>query len=716
MDDRSAEAFALQDRSALARRHLLLRLRAINRALGRAVATQASAAARISRPDLNALCVTDEQVTALLDAVNAPDDESGDDAGQAGTPGEIEQAEQAEEDALRRASFDRLPFDLLVRTLALSPFEQDAVLICAAAEVDRRYERIFAYVLDDLERRRPSVELLCLLTAQSAEQRLARRHEAGRFGRLRRIGLLLPIGEAGSELRQELRIAPTLLEWLLTGEGDPAAFVDPAEIAVRGDDHPPGIAADVLAHLITAMCSGEVTVAGLFGPRGAGHDACARAVAAGVGRPLRRLAVDSEAALENGLAAAAALGAILWLDVDPLTEAGNERMSELVAARLAVRRMPLLLSGVHPWRPADLLASRAYVEIEIAPPDTAARIAMWAAALPEMSEPRRTDLALRFHMSGAEVAAVAGVARATARVRGNGTPLPIDGVVDEACVTVSRRRSDHFAAAVRPRRSPADLVLAPDLHRQVLEVARFFRALPRVSDTWRFGRMHGRGGLKVLFSGDSGTGKTLAAEVVATELALPLLKIDLARVVSKWVGETEKNLETAFREAEESHSILFFDEADALFGKRGEVSHGVDRYANLEVSYLLQRLEEHPGLVILASNLRDEIDEAFVRRFHVILHFPRPSVDERARIWRLALPPEAPLGADVNVAALARLDLTGAGIVGTARTAALLAADEGAAAILMRHFVHAARRQFAREARLLTGADLGPYATLLPGP
>jgi SpoVK/Ycf46/Vps4 family AAA+-type ATPase len=225
--------------------------------------------------------------------------------------------------------------------------------------------------------------------------------------------------------------------------------------------------------------------------------------------------------------------------------------------------------------------------------------------------------------------------------------------------------------------------------------------------------MNGKGGLKALFSGDSGTGKTLAAEVVAHELGLPLLKVDLARVVSKWVGETEKNLETAFREAEDSHSILFFDEADALFGKRGEVSHGTDRYANLEVSYLLQRLEDHAGLVILATNLREQIDEAFVRRFHVMLHFPRPGLDERRRIWRLALPATAPLGSDVDAEALAKLDLTGAGIVGTARTAALLAANEGADSIRMSHLVQAARRQFQREARLLTSTDLGRHAHLL---
>jgi hypothetical protein len=302
------------DLRTLARRHLLLRLRATNRALARAVARQAGAQARITRPDLNALCVTDEQVLALLEDVHAQD------SAEPTVLREPEPDEIGEEAELRRQSFDGLPLDVLARTFALSAFEQDALLLCAAVEVDRRYERIFAYVLDDLDRRQPSVELLCTVMARDADERLAYRAEIGRFGRLRRTGLLLPVGDARSELRQELRLAPALLEWLLTAAGDPAAFVDPADVAVStSDGAPEGVDTALLAHLVSAMCTGDVSVAGLFGPRGAGHDACARAIAAGVGRPLRRLAADSAAALDEGLDVAAALGAIVWLDVDPLT-------------------------------------------------------------------------------------------------------------------------------------------------------------------------------------------------------------------------------------------------------------------------------------------------------------------------------------------------------------------------------------------------------------
>jgi hypothetical protein len=704
-------AAAPADRAALAREHLLLKLQVINRALTQLVERQAVAAARLSRPDVTALCVTDEQVSLLLEDVAELGTADG------GEPEERATAEEMErEDELRRQAGAGLPLDLLVAELGLSPFEERAILLCVAPEVDRRYERIFAYILDDLNRRQPSVELICAVGAPDAATALARRSQAGRFGRLRRAGLLLPAGDPVNEARQELRAAPALLDWLLAGAGDPASFVDPAEVPLQAAEPlAPGIDERLLSRIARELSDGRVTVAGVFGPRGAGQESCVRALAARTGRPLRRLSVESATSLEDGLATGAALGAIVWLDADPLTEPGNERLRQAVAARLVPRRAPLVLSGVHPWRPAELLAARTYAEIELALPDSDARRTMWAAALPEASEPRRADLAARFRMSETEISAVARVARASARIRGNGFPLPLDELLDDACATVARKRSDHFAVLVNPERGPDDLILPAELHRQVIEIARFFRALSYVSEAWRFGRMMGgRGGLKALFSGDPGTGKTLAAEVVAKELGLPLLKIDLARVVSKWVGETEKNLETAFREAEESHSILFFDEADALFGKRGQVSHGTDRYANLEVSYLLQRLEDHGGLVILATNLKDQIDDAFLRRFHVTLHFPRPQLEERRRIWRIAVPPAAPLAADVDLDALAKLELTGAGIVATARTAALLAADEGAGAIGMRHLVQAARRQFHREARLLTSTDLGTYAHLLP--
>jgi SpoVK/Ycf46/Vps4 family AAA+-type ATPase len=188
------------------------------------------------------------------------------------------------------------------------------------------------------------------------------------------------------------------------------------------------------------------------------------------------------------------------------------------------------------------------------------------------------------------------------------------------------------------------------------------------------------------------------------------MKVDLSQLVSKWVGETEKNLECAFREAEDSHAVLFFDEADTLCGKRGEIRNGSDRYANLEVGFLLQRLEQYGGLAVLATNLSDEMDQAFVRRFQVVLHFPRPREAERRRLWRIAFPASAPLDPAIDFETLVKLDMTGAGIAGAARMAALLAADESSDRILESHVREGIRRQYQQESRLLNEAELNPPA------
>jgi SpoVK/Ycf46/Vps4 family AAA+-type ATPase len=259
---------------------------------------------------------------------------------------------------------------------------------------------------------------------------------------------------------------------------------------------------------------------------------------------------------------------------------------------------------------------------------------------------------------------------------------------------------------VDPARELRELILPDELHRQIAEVGALYRHAATVDSSWGFGRLTGSSGaLKALFTGDPGTGKTMAAEVIAGHAGVALMKVDLSQVVSKWVGETEKNLEVVFDHAEQSQAALFFDEADALFGKRGEVRHGTDRYANLEVSYLLQRLETFSGgLVILASNVGGEIDPAFTRRFQLALNFPRPGPAERLKLWQLAFA-RAPLDPAVDLRGVARLDLTGGAIMTAARMAALLAAGEGAERIAPTHLDVATERQFRKEARLIDASQ-----------
>ena len=709
--------------SSLAIEHLLLRLRGLNRALQVAVARQQTAAERYARPGVAPLCITNEHVAALLTDVNALAADRK--AESVALPCAIDARELETQDELRARASKKgfaLPLEVLSKSLSLLPFEETAILACVAPELDRSYGRIYGYVLDDLNRQQPSVELICMLGAESPARQLALRRGLGRFGRLRRSGILQPIGQSAIEARQELRLAPVVLDFLLGAPCDPTGFFrDRAEVLIPTKFKlPPDVSSGVIERLAESIGEGQLSLIGVWGPRHCGKEEVLFAVANAARRPLRRLNLNtntSNAELSTGLweevQIASALDALVWIETDWLQDPEQEDTRRSLIDALASSRIPAFLTGTHPWRPVRLLESRGYTEFELPAPAFQFRKALWAETLPQVVEPQISSLASRFRMSPEEMRAAAHLARTSAALKSNGHRVRPSDDLEAACAAVTRKRSDHFATVVKPRRTPEDLVLPTEVHRQVVEIARFFKASAQVDEEWGFGRITHGGGIKVLFTGEPGTGKTLAAEVIAGALGLPLLKVDLARVVSKWVGETEKNLDTVFREAEESHSVLFFDEADSLFGKRAEVQHGTDRYANLEVGFLLQRLEDYFGLVILASNLKEQIDAAFTRRFHVIVHFPLPRPAERRRIWELAFPASAPTQGRVDLDMLMQLDMTGASIVSAARTAALLAADENSPSISMAHVVRGIARQFHREARILPKSALGSHGSLL---
>jgi hypothetical protein len=455
--------------------------------------------------------------------------------------------------------------------------------------------------------------------------------------------------------------------------------------------------------------------AGIWGRAANGGLDAALALAVAVDRPLRRIsaAAVSRERLQQALDVARAQDAIVLIDADALPESGSDNVAarQLLAELVGARATDIIVIGRQPWRPIELLQGRALIDLHLTTPDFDQRQTWWSASEPDIDPVARADLAARYHLSPRQIAA----ATASVRLRdADAKGAEHAAKLAAACRAVSMQRAAEFAQVIVPKRQPDQLILPAMLHRRVLEVAEFFRHQAQVDDNWGFGRLLSGAGTKVLMTGDSGTGKTAAAEVIAGQVAADqlLFKVNLAGVVSKWVGETERNLDAVFTHAEESHAALFFDEADALFAKRGEVERGADRYANLEVGFLLQRLEEFGGLAILASNHKDQLDEAFMRRFNVVLHFPRPGIEERRKLWTLALPPEAPLEKGVDLTVFDGLDLTGAGIVNAARLAGLLAASGGAKKIGMEHLVAAVVRQFQSEARLLTPSQLGEFAHL----
>ena len=277
-----------------------------------------------------------------------------------------------------------------------------------------------------------------------------------------------------------------------------------------------------------------------------------------------------------------------------------------------------------------------------------------------------------------------------------------------ACRVQARPRLDNLAQRIEVRSAWNEIVLPPPQLAMLREVAAHVCQRAKVYETWGFAQKCARGlGISALFSGASGTGKTLAAEVLANELRLDLYRIDLSQVVSKYIGETEKNLRRVFDAAEEGGAILLFDEADALFGRRSEVKDSHDRYANIEVSYLLQRMEAYRGLAILTTNKKDALDPAFLRRLRFIIHFPFPDATERIEIWRRMFPAQTPVDS-LDVTKLAKLHVAGGNIRNIALNAAFLAADANEP-VRMRHLLRAARTEYAKIEKSLTDAEIGGW-------
>lgn len=274
--------------------------------------------------------------------------------------------------------------------------------------------------------------------------------------------------------------------------------------------------------------------------------------------------------------------------------------------------------------------------------------------------------------------------------------------VEAACRLRSRTTLTALTQQITPRYRWDDIVLPPERLQQLGEIRDAAKYGARVYDEWGFGDKLSLGkGLSVLFSGPPGTGKTMAAEIIAGELGLDLYRVDLSAVVSKYIGETEKNLSRIFDEAETANAILFFDEADALFGRRSEVRDAHDRYANIEIGYLLQRMETYEGIAILATNLGKNLDPAFVRRLHFTVEFPAPGADDRRRIWHRAFPERLPRAADLDLDLVAeRYEFAGGNIKNVALAAAFMAAADGGL-VDLDHLLCAARREYAKMGKVI---------------
>ncbi|MCM8598989.1 MAG: ATP-binding protein [Candidatus Accumulibacter sp.] len=634
----------------------------------------------------------------------------------------------------------------LQRTFALDAFDLDLLLIALAPELDLRYQRLYAYLQDDVTRRRPSVDLVFNLLCRSAVDKIAMRTRLAATAPLRRHGLITLFADAQQLppplLAEYLQLDPLLTAYLLGEEVfDPARlpFCELIAGAATWSDAWP--VADEIRRALPGVLAG--TCAGgrppslprfprvhLRGSRGIGKRQVAAAIAGQLRTPL--LVADLAHFPEPPAEFAAFVGTLLrtaLLTGATLYLTGADRLLgdpgfaawAVLRARLAAHAGAVVLAGTQAWT-ASGEAGEAFYEVVLPALTDVQRLACWRARLAAAAIALPADevesLAGRFRLTPEEIAAT--IAAATHRARWRSAAqdgAPASGAADarvssEDLLASARAQSGHLlrdlAREVSPRYRWEDIVLPADQFAQLQEICQQARHRHLVYGRWGFARKiaHGRG-LNVLFSGPPGTGKTMAADILANDLYLPLYQIDLSQVVSKYIGETEKNLERIFSAAQSANAILFFDEADALFGKRSEVRDAHDRYANIEVGYLLQKMEEYEGVAILATNLRSHMDEAFVRRMQAIVEFPFPDETHRRRIWECLFPQEAPLADDVDFALLAReVKLAGGNIKNIGLAAAFYAAADGRA-IAMDDLLRAVRREHQKLGRTWSEPAVG---------
>ena len=583
--------------------------------------------------------------------------------------------------------------------LALDDLEVDLVLLAGLAEEHEGVASVLTAVHPSGEPR-PSLGLAAQLLAPDGE---ARRRLAGlaSAGAAVGCGLLRVEGDAPL-FRRSLRTAEALWPVLRGVDAWPAA---PERI------EPPAAAPELAGWLGAPECARAV-----------------RALARGVRALVLVVAEDPEQGLERAAALAAAADVRL---VAARLSAGIDRGGEALLGLHALARdaVPLaVFEGAeeaagpaprsHPLlsrHPGPVLAcaaagalaprgGRPLLEVRADPLPAGERARVWVAALPELAA-EAGRLGALYASGPTRVQEVAGDARTAAALEGR-APTARD-----VARAVAARATAPSAAGVtrrRPRARFDDLVLPDDRMAQLREAVARLRHQVRVIDGWGFLRGRpGAHGVRLLLSGPPGTGKSLSAEVLAGELGVDLLVVDVSRLVSKWIGETEKNLARAFDAAERSHAVLLFDEADALFARRTEVSDANARYANLETAYLLARLERFEGLAILSTNLKRNVDPAFLRRMEFSVDYLEPAAGERLALWRHHVPEGAPLAPDVDLAELASLyPLVGGLIRNAAVAAAFLAADEDSP-IRYRHLVHAVRREYEKAGRAFPGYPRG---------
>jgi hypothetical protein len=595
--------------------------------------------------------------------------------------------------------------DVLAAVFGLSPFERDVLLCCAGVELDSGFGAVCAAAQGDPRRTYPTFGMALAALPEAHWSALAP------VAPLRRWELVT-VTQGEGLTRSPLRIDERVLHYLAG-----LSYLDPRlrEVVspVPAASTLPPSHEELVGRIQRAweQDAGEhgAVVVQMCGSEVVGAQDVAAAACAVLGLSLYTLRASHLPASLEARAALARLwereallaGCGLLLECDD--EAGSEGVR--AAASLAERihgfvfmanREPLCLRG------------RGVLHLDVRRPTRMEQSALWHQALGSTAAQMNGELERLVSQFDLSIHAIRAAGAEARRQVAREEPSALSDALWSACRLQARPRLEDLAQRIEPSAGWDDLVL-PEAQKGLLrQVASSVRQRVRVYETWGFAAQGSRGlGISALFSGASGTGKTMAAEVLARELRLDLFRIDLSQVVSKYIGETEKNLRRVFEAAQEGGAILLFDEADALFGKRTEVKDSHDRYANIEVSYLLQQMEAYSGLAILTTNMKEALDIAFLRRLRFVVQFPFPDATQRGEIWRRMFPASTPTEG-LDIARLARLSVTGGNIRTIALNAAFLAADAGEP-VGMVHLQRAVRTEYSKLDKPLAEAEIAGW-------
>lgn len=617
--------------------------------------------------------------------------------------------------------------ELLRNQLDLSSFELQVILLCSAMEFLTDLPDLCAIAQRNALRTYPTFALAMMLFDEPSWDAMSPDRP------LRRLRLL-EINQQGTTpltaaaLKADERVV-NYLKGLNHLDDLLSPLLMPLDVApnVTLPDSQQLLVTDVLGQLEQhnqQVFSNRVPFLQLVGTDAASKHAIADAISTACGRQLLRLPIEliptDLTALDTLLhiwdREQRLLPLALYVDASEANQAAVERAAGSLCARFLTKAAGLIFLDTCD---VQLINGRPTIVADVAKPTTLEQRSLWQSLLGPDSAQTAAHLAGQFSLNAPTIQQIVNTTkhsvppevdrftrRASQSKSQHATPVTpcLDYAYWTACRKATRPRLDALAKRIESSATWDDLVLAAEDTRQLRDIANQVRSWGHVYDDWGFRRKHNRGlGVTVLFSGESGTGKTMAAEVIANELQLDLYRVDLSAVVNKYIGETEKNLRKLFDAADDGGVILFFDEADSLFGKRTEVKDSHDRYANLEVNYLLQRMESYRGLAILATNLRSSLDVAFMRRLRFVVNFALPEAGERKEMWRKAFPAEMPTG-KLDLERLSKLPVTGGNIHTIALNAAFDSAS-GQRELSMPHILRAARTEFRKLQKPINAAD-----------